>query len=91
MSSDDDTLPTDSALHKWFTLSIEASVKLGRRIDSGKRYKEQLEAAGFVDVVETRYKWPQNGWPKDKKFKELGRKRLLFLPGLVCIRLLNRY
>ncbi len=31
-----------------------------------------MEEVGFVDVVETVYKWPQNRWPKDKKFKELG-------------------
>jgi hypothetical protein len=31
-----------------------------------------MERAGFVDVVETRYKWPMNGWSKDPKLKELG-------------------
>ena len=31
-----------------------------------------LIEAGFDDVVEVRYKWPQNRWPKDKKLKELG-------------------
>jgi hypothetical protein len=40
--------------------------------DAAKRYKAQLEAAGFVNVNETIYRWPTNRWPKDKKFKELG-------------------
>ena len=31
-----------------------------------------MESVGFVDVVETVYKWPSNKWPKDKKYKELG-------------------
>ena len=31
--------------------------------------------------METRYKWPMNGWPKDKKFNELG--KMLFLFSLV--------
>jgi hypothetical protein len=31
-----------------------------------------MEAVGFVNTVEKIYKWPSNGWPKDKKFKELG-------------------
>lgn len=34
--------------------------------------KLQLQDAGFINVVETRYKWPQNSWPKDPKFKEIG-------------------
>jgi hypothetical protein len=29
-------------------------------------------AAGFTNVVETKYFWPLNKWPKDKKLKELG-------------------
>jgi hypothetical protein len=35
-------------------------------------FKAQMEAAGFVNVTETIYKWPSNRWPKEKKFKELG-------------------
>lgn len=72
MASDDDTIPKDSALHKWYTLALEASQKLGRFIGSAALYKTQLEEAGFVDVVQTIYKWPMNRWPKDKRYKELG-------------------
>ena len=32
----------------------------------------QLQDAGFVNVVEVRYKWPQNQWLKDPRLKELG-------------------
>jgi hypothetical protein len=28
--------------------------------------------AGFVNVVETKYIWPSNRWPKDKNLKEIG-------------------
>jgi hypothetical protein len=38
-----------------------------------------MEAAGFINVTETIYKWPSNRWPKDKKFKELGTLNLEFL------------
>ncbi len=31
-----------------------------------------MERAGFEDLVETRYKWPMNGWSKDPKLRELG-------------------
>ncbi|KAH8750854.1 S-adenosyl-L-methionine-dependent methyltransferase [Hyaloscypha sp. PMI_1271] len=69
---DDGTLSKDSALMKWSNFMAEAADKLGRKVDSAKRYREQLEEAGFTDVVETRYKWPQNRWPKDQAYKELG-------------------
>ena len=29
--------------------------------------------AGFVDVVEKRYKWPLGDWPTDPRLKEIGR------------------
>lgn len=44
----------------------------GRICNSALHYKSQLEALGFVDVVEVIHKWPQNRWPKDKYYKELG-------------------
>ena len=31
-----------------------------------------MQAAGFVDIEERIYKWPQNWWPKDPKYKEIG-------------------
>lgn len=58
---------------KWCGLMVEAGNKIERPVDCCKNYKVQLEDAGFVDVVEVKYKWPQNRWPKDKKFKELGK------------------
>lgn len=51
---------------------MEGCEKLGRPANSAEFYKSQLEAAGFVDVIETKYIWPLNQWPKDKKLKELG-------------------
>ncbi len=72
IESDDGTVAPDSAIKKWGDLSLEAAKVLGRPLDSGKFYKEQLEAAGFTNVVSTIYKWPQNAWAADKKHKELG-------------------
>ncbi|RDW56506.1 S-adenosyl-L-methionine-dependent methyltransferase-19 [Coleophoma crateriformis] len=54
------------------TLFMEASAKAGRLANCAQFYKQQLLDAGFVDVVETKYIWPQNRWPKDKKLKEIG-------------------
>jgi hypothetical protein len=70
--TDDDSFPPDSALKKWGDLILTAASNLGRSADSALLYKEQMESAGFVNVVQKIYKWPTNGWPKDKKMKELG-------------------
>jgi hypothetical protein len=64
--------PPNSALEKWGKLIVTAAAALGRSADSALLYQTQMEAVGFVDIVEKRYKWPSNGWPKDKKIKELG-------------------
>ena len=64
--------PKDSAHVKWGELVTEAASKIGRRTDCARLYKDQLIAAGFVNVVEKRYIWPCNKWPKDKAMKELG-------------------
>jgi SAM-dependent methyltransferase len=69
---DDGSLKEDSALKKWADLSLEASIKLGRPVNSATKYKAQFEAAGFVEVVQTKFKWPLNQWPKGKKEKEVG-------------------
>lgn len=51
---------------------LEAGIKLGRPLNTASKYKEMLEAAGFVNVTSVLLKWPQNDWPKEKKFKVLG-------------------
>lgn len=72
IESDDGSLTPDSALAKWSNYMFEASKNLQRPLDSGKTCKGLLASAGFTDVVETQYKWPQNRWPKEPRFKELG-------------------
>ena len=51
----------------------EAASKMRGSSDAATRYKSQLEEAGFINVQEIIYKWPTNRWPKDKKYKELGK------------------
>lgn len=46
--------------------------RLGRDGGCAAKYKDFMEQAGFVNVVEIKYKWPQNRWPKDKSLKEIG-------------------
>lgn len=72
LQSDDDTVTDDSPCRQWGKYMLEAASIFGAPLDSCRRYKEQLEAAGFVDVVVRVYKWPTNSWPRHPKFKELG-------------------
>lgn len=58
---------------KWGEYALEAAQVLGRPLDSAKFYKEQMEAAGFINVEAKVYKWPQCSWPKDRKYKEMGK------------------
>lgn len=82
-STDDNTVPADSPASKWGRLMLEAADKFGAPLDSCKRYKSQLEAAGFVDVVEEVYKWPSYVWPKDPKFKEMGESSCVHIAAAV--------
>jgi SAM-dependent methyltransferase len=77
----DNTFPENSALSKWSDLFMEACEKVGRSATCAQLYKEQMIAAGFTNVVETKYIWPSNRWPKDKKLKELGMWQLENLSG----------
>ncbi|KAF4953755.1 hypothetical protein FGADI_5748 [Fusarium gaditjirri] len=70
--SDDETLTENSALNKWSEVLHDIFTKNGRPMDSALKYKDQLEAAGFVDVNIVRRKWPLNKWPKDPKHKQIG-------------------
>ena len=73
LTSDDGTLTEDLAVSKWVNHLMEGCKAIGRPFDGAVKYKEQLEAQGFVNVETVVYKWPQNRWPKDKKHKELGK------------------
>jgi hypothetical protein len=73
VSSDDGTLKEDNFLYKMSVMTVEAAKNLGRPIHLAPLYKEMMEKAGFVDVTMKKFKWPSNIWPKDPKFKEMGR------------------
>ncbi|KAF4472468.1 hypothetical protein FALBO_629 [Fusarium albosuccineum] len=70
--SDDNTLNESHNLSNLIKLLDEASTKIGRAFQDNKKNKEILRDAGFVDIVETVFKWPTNAWPLEKKYKELG-------------------
>lgn len=71
--SDDGTLPEDSALVKWGKLIEEAFEKMGRPFIPIEMYKQLLEDNGFENVEWKMMKRPSNDWPKDPKWKDIGR------------------
>lgn len=70
--SDDGSLAHDSTLMKWSRNMLEAAETFKKPLDITLRYEGLMKEAGFVNMQVKLYKWPQNSWPKDKKFKELG-------------------
>ncbi|KAL5319373.1 hypothetical protein ACEPPN_012424 [Leptodophora sp. 'Broadleaf-Isolate-01'] len=61
--SDDDTVGEDSFFTLWGKTVVEMGKKFGKSFTIWEESRERMERAGFVDVVETKYKWPMNGWP----------------------------
>lgn len=78
---DDGTMPEDHFFHTWGRTVIGLSEKWGKGFTIWEEAKERLEKAGFVDVTEVTYKWPMNGWPTDRKMKDIGRWNQLRLHG----------
>ncbi|KAI8680666.1 hypothetical protein NCS56_00472400 [Fusarium sp. Ph1] len=70
--SDDGTLKDHHELSRLVRLLDEASTKIGRKFQDNKKNKDILRDTGFVDIVETTFKWPSGPWPREKKYKELG-------------------
>jgi hypothetical protein len=91
--SDDGTVTDTHHLNDWSRLSIKAANKIGKSFENAEHSKERLIAAGFVDVVEHKFKCPVRGWSSDKKLKELGRwNQLYFEQGIegMCLFLLHK-
>lgn len=67
----DDTI-SGTALERWFQLIVKAGLNSGRDMIKARYYKQYLQQAGYVDVVEQVFPSPGSPWPKDKKMKERG-------------------
>ncbi len=66
-----DTSDEGTPLRKYSDIMITGAEKLGKVITHAPNYKRYFEEAGFVDVVEERFQWPFNTWPKGKYYKTL--------------------
>lgn len=69
---DDDSMPDDYPLKVHFDDIEDATESAGRPLRVVHKYRQDLIDVGFVDVVERVYKIPVNGWPRNRRYKELG-------------------
>jgi hypothetical protein len=67
-----DSSGENTQIFRWVNLILEAATKLGRDWAEVQRCKGWMEAAGFVDVKETRLAWLTNTWARSKHHKILG-------------------
>ena len=56
--SDDGTVLPDSAISKWWGIFKEIGEKTGKTFAASEVARESIEAAGFVDVHEYKFKLP---------------------------------
>ena len=68
--SDDGSVTDQSFLTLWGKTVIEVGEKNGKSFTIWKESKARMERAGFIDVVEARYKWPINAWPSPESRTE---------------------
>ena len=65
---------TDGTIfEKWGAVSLQAGDAFGKTLRIAEEAKDRMIAAGFVDVVERRYKVPIGPWARDPHLKDLGR------------------
>ncbi|KAG8361666.1 hypothetical protein FVEN_g994 [Fusarium venenatum] len=74
ISSDDNTVPPDSAMGHWGKFFIEGSKKIGTSftvVEDGMQRKA-MEKAGFVNIQEFDFRNPIGNWPDDPVEKQMG-------------------
>ncbi|KAI4688976.1 hypothetical protein J4E81_007693 [Alternaria sp. BMP 2799] len=72
-TSDDGSMGPDHFYHTWGKVVVEMGDRFGKTFTIWEESAERIRRAGFVDVTVMEYKWPMNGWPTDKKLKNIGR------------------
>ena len=71
-TSDDGSVGPDHFWTTWGDAVLSAGERWGKGFNAFEILKERMEAAGFVDVVEVKHKWPIGPWMDDPLMKELG-------------------
>jgi hypothetical protein len=69
----DDGSHRGTVYEKWGKASLESGDRFGKTLRIVDESKQRMIDAGFIEVVERRYKLPIGPWPKDKHLKMLGK------------------
>lgn len=66
--------PDNHIFHRWAKLFRESGERLGKSfcVAEGHTMRDNLDSAGFVGIVEKKFKMPMHGWPKDQNLKRAG-------------------
>jgi len=70
---DDGSIPPGSMWETSAELAIECGELFGKTMLIQTQMKDLIVAAGFVDVVEYKFKWPLGPWSNDPRLKDIGR------------------
>ena len=71
--SDDNSIAPGSMWQTQGQLAIDSGEAFGKTFEQMVHMKDQITAAGFVEVTELRFKWPIGPWSNDQKLKDMGR------------------
>ncbi|KAL2020941.1 hypothetical protein VTK56DRAFT_7828 [Thermocarpiscus australiensis] len=69
---DDGTMPDDYGWLRWAREFSDSLRLANRQPDVGEQLKDWMREVGFVDVRETVFKIPLNGWPRERYLKHVG-------------------
>ncbi|KAH7162124.1 S-adenosyl-L-methionine-dependent methyltransferase [Dactylonectria estremocensis] len=74
LQSDHVAFPADHVFNRWADLFYRGGDAMGRSfaVACGHTMRDNMVAAGFVDVVEEKIKAPMHGWPADPKLRQAG-------------------
>lgn len=72
LHSDDNSLPKNSSIYKYYDLCNQAATKLGREFIIAANLMPFLQEAGFESSHHQIMKIPFGTWPADKSQKEMG-------------------
>ncbi|KAL6231584.1 hypothetical protein BDW75DRAFT_39308 [Aspergillus navahoensis] len=79
----DDGTTEGTVFEEWGRVSLAAGEAFGKTLRIVDESKDRIVKAGFVDVVERRFKIPIGGWASDPRLKQLGLyNRLLWEEGI---------
>ena len=71
--SDDGSLTPGHILFEWTEIGRKADETTGKSLFIADKMKDSMERAGFVDVVESRFKLPLGPWSSNEDYKTLGK------------------